>query len=70
MKKKEPILSVEDLELLAKTIGRPAPADVKAKVFAKIDQIDRDISAGKIKTTPANEIERMPKRPEGRDGIE
>lgn len=69
MKKKEPVFTPEDIELLARTIGRPAPADVRASVVAKIAEIDRQTIADKSKTkTP--ERDRQPKAPEGRDGID
>lgn len=71
MKKKEAVFTPEDIELLARTIGRPAPADVRASVMAKIDEINREAITEKSKT-PSKTPERDPKRkaPNGRDGID
>ncbi len=71
MSNKKDTIAAEEIAALARDIGRPMPAALKARIMAAVDQVDRDVREGKIKPPPTKEIERDPKdKPEGRDGIE
>jgi hypothetical protein len=70
MSNKKNNIAADEIAMLAREIGRPMPAELKARIMAAVDQIDRDTLAGKIAPVTTKEIAREPKKPEGRDGIE